>query len=205
MAEIRTTYEVDEGLALLERAVSYTLGSLQLVTPEAMARSTPCRDWDLATLLAHMDDSLLAMQEAVEFGDVSMTPAPPDPAALVDPVAAVRNRARQMLGAWSSEDRLLPTRVAGWAVPTSLVLGTGAVEVAVHGWDVAAACGQPRPLPEELAKELLPCAHVLVTAADRPGRFAAPIGPSTTAADRLLGFLGRHRRWPLVPPEDMWS
>ena len=192
MHDLRTAYEVDDGLALLERAVSYTLGSLQLVTPEAMAWPTPCREWDLATLLAHMDDSLLALQEAVEFGDVSMTPAPPGPDALVDPVAALRNRACQMLGAWTSGDRLLPTRVAGWSVPTSLVLGTGAVEVAVHGWDVAEACGRPRPLPEELAEELLPCAHLLVTAADRPNRFAAPIdGYSPTTADRLLAFLGR--------------
>jgi hypothetical protein len=34
-------------VALLERAVGYTVGGLPPVTPGAMSNPTPCREWDL--------------------------------------------------------------------------------------------------------------------------------------------------------------
>ena len=48
------------GVAVLERAVAYTLGSLAMVTPEALWRPTPCRHWDLYDLLEHLHDSMAA-------------------------------------------------------------------------------------------------------------------------------------------------
>ena len=69
----------------------------------------------------------------------------------------------------------------------------GAVEVAVHGWDVARSAGRGRPLPAELAAELLALAPLLVSAADRPARFADPVAVSAraTAGERLVAYLGR--------------
>jgi len=63
----------------------------------------------------------------------------------------------------------------------------------MHGWDVAHACGHPRPIPQHLAEELLLISPLLVTDADRPARFAAPVAVSPHAgpADRLVAFLGR--------------
>jgi hypothetical protein len=51
-------------IALLERAINYTLGSLHVVTPEALSRATPCKDWDLRALLAHVNDCLMVLHEA---------------------------------------------------------------------------------------------------------------------------------------------
>jgi uncharacterized protein (TIGR03086 family) len=70
------------------------------------------------------------------------------------------------------------------------------VEIAVHGWDVAQACGRPRPIPPQLAEELLQLAPLLVTDADRPGRFAPPVAVPAGASpgDRLVAFLGRGPR-----------
>jgi mycothiol maleylpyruvate isomerase-like protein len=89
------------GVALLERALGYTLGSLVLVTPAALASPTPCRGWDLRALLAHMNDSLLALHEAMAAGFVGLEPEEDfgDPSA--DPVATLRNRACHMMGAWA--------------------------------------------------------------------------------------------------------
>src|SRR6266511_4033250 len=70
MTHDRSTAPPIGGVALLERATGYTLGSLHLVTPAAMERPTPCRDWDLRALLAHMDDALVALQEAVDLACV---------------------------------------------------------------------------------------------------------------------------------------
>ncbi len=41
------TAALTRDVALLERAMGYTLGSLVLVTPAAMANPTPCSGWDL--------------------------------------------------------------------------------------------------------------------------------------------------------------
>jgi uncharacterized protein (TIGR03086 family) len=182
------------GFALLERAMAYTLGSLQLVSPELMTAPTPCTQWDLRRLLGHMNESLRTMHEATTAGHLDLA----DPAGgladvAADPVAALRTRACQMMGAWA--DPRGPTEVAigDAGMPAGLVAATGAVEVAVHGWDVAEACGRHRPVPSALAGELLALVQVVVDDTDRPHRFAAPVDvrPSAGPSERLLAHLGR--------------
>ncbi len=182
------------GTALLERAVGYTLGSLRLVSSGLMSNPTPCRDWDLRALLAHMNDSLAALQEAADLGDVALAGpnVPVDPR--IDPVTALRNRACGMIGAWTREAGSDSVSVGGCPVPADYVTAAGAVEIAVHGWDVAMSCGWPQPIPGRLAEDLLECCYLLVVPEDRPGRFAAPadVSPWAPAGDRLLAYLGRH-------------
>jgi uncharacterized protein (TIGR03086 family) len=173
-------------VGLLERAVTYTLGSLHVVTPDALSRPTPCRDWDLRALLWHLIDSLTALREAAE-GHVGLAVEPIDPA---DPVAAARDRARQLLGAWMVADGRDEVSVGGCRVTTEIVARAGALEVAVHGWDIAQACDVVRPIPRALADELYPLALLLVSDEDRPARFGRPLTPKEPA-DRLLAYLGR--------------
>jgi len=73
------------------------------------------------------------------------------------------------------------------------VTSAGAIDVAVHGWDVARACGSTQPIPEQLAQDMLEISPLLVTRDDRPERFAAPIPvpPQASASDRLVAYLGR--------------
>ncbi len=192
------------GVALLERAMAYTLGSLRLVTPEAMDNPTPCADWNLRALLVHMNDSLRALQEAIADGYVEVDPAVDtgdagsggdaegggDPA---DLVAALRNRACDMVGAWANAREPGEVAIADRTLTPSVVAATGALEIAVHGWDVARACGYCRPIPPALAEELLELSPLLVRAMDRATRFADSIEPGPTAepSDRLVAFLGR--------------
>lgn len=180
------------GVGLMERAIGYTLGGLQRVTPAALDWPTPCRDWDLHALLEHMNDSLRALHEAVYIGHLDVAAHDyGDPA--VSPVATLRNRACSMLGAWACADGREWVSVGGRPVSASVVTATGALEIAVHGWDVAQSCGNTHPIPAALAEELLPLARLLVTDSDRPGRFAAPldVSPAAPAGVRLLAFLGR--------------
>ncbi|GAB3491234.1 uncharacterized protein (TIGR03086 family) [Amycolatopsis cihanbeyliensis] len=178
------------GIGLLERAINYALGNLRLVTPPDLANPTPCREWDLRALLEHLGDSLDALHEAVEPGRVELdgpSGSRPD-----DPVTTVRERASRLLGAWTNAEGHDLVSIAGRPLTSGIVTSTGAVEVTVHGWDVAAACHARRPIPATLAREILPLAPLVVTEQDRPTRFAAPV-PSGGGApgEQLLAFLGR--------------
>lgn len=187
---------------LLERAVAYTRGRLAHVTPDLLANPTPCRAWDLGQLLAHLDDSLDAFTRAGD-GAVGLARS----AVGDDLLGSVRTRAGDLLGAWLGQrtDPAVVT-VAGYPLPAEALLRVGALEIAVHGWDVGQGTGHPRPLPEELARLLLPVARTLVDPADRGLRFGPSLpqpgapqspspGPSTSRTSsydaELLGFLGR--------------
>jgi uncharacterized protein (TIGR03086 family) len=193
---------VTGGVALLERAMAYTLGGLLLVTPEAMTRPTPCDGWDLRALLLHMNDSLLTLHEAIAFGhvDIDVSGVPGDPQAdygdpALDPVASLRNRACRMIGAWANAPDPRDISIADRPLTPGIVAAAGAVEVAVHGWDVSRACGQDRQVPAALAEELLDLCPLFVRDGDRPTRFAPRLDPSSdldSPSDRLIAFLGRN-------------
>ncbi|WP_116024136.1 hypothetical protein [Thermomonospora umbrina] len=120
--------------------------------------------------------------------------AHPTPPALLDPVAALRANATRLLGAWTNSGGRAGVAIADLSITAAIVTTAGAVEIAVHGWDVAWSCGVHKPIPEALAEQLLPLSTLLVTDADRPTRFAAPVQPppSPTTADLLLAHLGRN-------------
>jgi uncharacterized protein (TIGR03086 family) len=178
------------GVELLERAIGYARGVLALVTPEDLTRTTPCTGWDLRRLLGHMNDSLALLEEAGSAHRVRLAIVSDDPA---DPVPGLRARACQLLATWSAFAGPGQVSVDGRPLTTPVLTSAGALEIAVHGWDVSAACGARRPLPDALAVALLRVAPVLVTDEDRPGRFGVPLPAPAGAApgDRLLAFLGR--------------
>ncbi|MFJ6087221.1 TIGR03086 family metal-binding protein [Streptomyces sp. NPDC092369] len=177
---------------LLERSLAYALGSVAGVAPGSLGRGTPCGEWDLGELLGHLDDALEALHEGLTGGRIGLFPGVPG----ADPACAFRTRACAVLGAWATR----PTGDTGETVlvgerPLDVrVMGAvGAVEIAVHGWDVAQACGRPRPIPVPLAAELLPVARCVVAREDRGERFGAQVAvPARAGLDvRLLAFLGR--------------
>ncbi|MGH3881437.1 MAG: TIGR03086 family metal-binding protein [Actinophytocola sp.] len=176
------------GVGLLERAINYLLGVLHEVPRVELTAPTPCGDWNLRQLLAHLDESLVALQEATS-GHVSLATAA-EPSA--DPVAVLRDRASCLLSAWTHTTRTA-VRVGDADLTTGIVATVGALEVAVHGWDVACAVGRGRPIPPALAAEMLALSRFLVSEADRPARFAAPVELPARAkpSDQLLAFLGR--------------
>jgi len=186
------------GVALLERALYYALGQLHAVTSADLAHPTPCPEWDLRGLLMHMDDSLIALQEALDLAWIDTEPSgeaepaygPADSAIAL--VGRLRGHASRLLGALAEAGDGL-VWVGGLPVPKSIVTSAGAVDVAVHGWDVARACGRAQPIPERLAEEMLEISPLLVTCADRPALFAAPVPVPhlASASDRLVAYLGR--------------
>ena len=180
------------GAELLERAVGYTRGCLQLVPGTPSDARTPCERWDLRTLLRHMDDALAVVTDAAEVGYVDLVPVP-TAGELPLLVERLRQRACALLAAWSEHPGTGEVTVAGHPLRTDLLAAAGSLEIAVHGWDVAQACGVDRPVPAALALDLLDVVPLLVTEADRPARFAPRVDVPVHArpSTRLLAALGR--------------
>ena len=190
------------GLGLLESAVRYALASAGLASPQHLTLATPCSGWDLRMLLDHVSDSLDVLSEAVCTGSVGLGPSPGDDGPGPDPVTGLRRRATRLLATCAAAGPAeLPVAIADQELSTGLVVAAGAIEIAVHGWDIAAACGVRRPVPADLAAALLPIAPLLITPSTRPGLFADPVPVSRLAApgDKLAAFLGR-RPSPHAPP-----
>lgn len=178
-------------LELLDRAVAYTRLCLQRVTPDSLHGPTPCNRWDLAALLAHLEDSVRTLQAAAEVGHVSLTPTAAGDAEHA--VQSVKWRAGALLGAWAMNDGAEVVFVAGRPLAAGTLISTGALEIAVHGWDVARACGCELPIPSALAGALLPLVPLLVSEVDRGTRFAPVVAvpPWASPGDRLVAALGR--------------
>ena len=185
------------------------LGVCAPIGPGEMALPTPCPDWDLARLLGHLCESMADLETALRTGRLDLE-GPPGRAG-GNPVEALRDRAAQLLCAgycYGGPERFVA--VGGLPIPAGLVACTGAVEIAVHGWDVSAArarAGRDRagseggvqetPIPAALATRMLRLSPLLV--AGREGLFAVPVEVPAQASpgDRLVGYLGRH---PGAPP-----
>ena len=81
--------------------------------------------------------------------------------------------------------------------PASFVVAAAALEITVHGWDVAQALGQTSgrsaPIPEALAAALLPVADALVSPQDRGSLFepVLEVADESSAEEHLLAYLGR--------------
>jgi uncharacterized protein (TIGR03086 family) len=181
---------LDHAVELLDRALSYTRVTLSDVTDADLPRRTPCQGWDLGQLLAHMEDALDAFAEGAH-GSVDLHHRVP----VTIRVASLQEKACALLAAWGgpAPDRV---QIGEHTLDTPVVALAAALEITIHGWDVGQAVGSDRPIPDDLARRLLPVAEALIADADRGPMFGAPRPVPSVATDgaRLLGFLGRDAR-----------
>jgi uncharacterized protein (TIGR03086 family) len=196
-------------IELLAGAISYLLSVCAPIGAAELTLPTPCPDWDLARLLGHLCESMADLETALRTGRLDLE----GPAGRTggDPVEALRDGAAQLLCAsycYGAPERFVA--VGGLPMPAGLVACTGAVEIAVHGWDVSAARARAgregdapgTPIPAGLAARMLQLGPLLV--ASREGLFAVPVEVPAQASpgDRLVGYLGRNPgRPPLVTDE----
>jgi uncharacterized protein (TIGR03083 family) len=211
---------------LLERAIRYALSAAGHTTPQLLTEPTPCPGWDLGTLLLHLGESFDTLAGSLRArtldpgrgysgaegptgapsapagGELLNGAAPPDqwePLSDGELVAGLAGRAAALLWACAEVQGGQEPVAAGdrW-LTTGVVAITGAIEVAVHGWDIAMTCGTGVPVPSGLATELLPYAALLVPRQSRPGLFAdpVPVPRRSCSGDRLVAFLGRQPQRP---------
>jgi uncharacterized protein (TIGR03086 family) len=184
--------------AALERSVASTAEIVTMTPAGQLDAPTPCTDWDVRALLNHLIGTLW-LAEAL-FSDQAprhpMRPGglPPGDLAGDDPAAAYAEAAAATLAAAAAGDTLTRVHVTPLGeMPGPALAGFTTLDILVHGWDLAAATGQPTDLDGRLAAHVLGFAEHALPPDMRAPRIAAPLPVARDApvTHRLVAFLGR--------------
>ena len=185
----------------LDRAATELCGAaVAAVKPDQLDLPTPCSEWSLGELIAHLvaeNRGFTAASFALpgSVGRRVWQPGPPDETALKNYPAAADEVTRAFAAA-DLLDRSIEVREFG-VFPGGAAVAMHFVDNLAHAWDVARSIGLPDPIPADLAEAALPIAAQIP--ADRPagGAFATivPTDPNASPTDRFLGLLGRNPQW----------
>jgi uncharacterized protein (TIGR03086 family) len=175
------------------------------VGDDQLTAATPCTEYSLGDLLDHVSGFCVAFTAAARKEALPGAQLGPraDAARLGDDW---RDRIPRLLDgladAWRQPEAWTGMTQAGPVELPGEVAGLVALnEVVLHGWDVAAASGQPVDLDEAS----LQAAHDFVAQFSGPGHEedrAGGFGPEVAVPadapllDRLLGMAGRQPHWP---------
>lgn len=155
---------------------------------------TPCADWDVRMVVAHVVVGDAQLPPLVEGEKVELVEAF-DPSVLGNnPLAAWRGTALAAIRAFARPGALeqryhhplghiTGRRIIGFRITDSLV----------HAWDIARACGRDLMLDPEIAEYCLDFWMPLASGLPASGHFSAPSMPPAEADPgmRLLSLLGR--------------
>jgi uncharacterized protein (TIGR03086 family) len=192
-------------LALNARAVRASVQVVSQVRAVDLARPTPCGDWTLAQLIAHMtaQHDGFAAAAAGNGADLARW-QPAEPAA--DPVREYAAAAERVLAAFGADGvlgrRFALPEISPRPFPAVQAIGFHLVDYVVHGWDVARSLGSG---PYRLDPDLLSAALLIAQAVPdderrrRPDAAFAPAVPaqdSLSPLDRIVALLGRRPHWP---------
>ena len=207
-----------------ETTVRASVGVVQRLSEADLDRPTPCAQWHLGDLLAHMTVQHLGFAAAAaghgadpglwrprpspedSAGAVLLpAPGPPDGAENPGPFRAYARAAGKVLAAFAPDDVLdrefaLPEVSTAHTVPGRTAIEFHFVDYVVHGWDVARSVGVAWQLPDEVLRAALPIAEAVPDGAARLAEGAA-FGPRQPEPDdddllgRILALLGRAPDW----------
>jgi len=186
------------------RAVRASVSVVSQVSTGDLGLPTPCADWHLSDLLAHMtlQHHGFAAAAAGNGGDLSLwTVQPLGP----DPVGEYAAAADRVLTAFAQDGVLerefaLPEISPLTTFPGSQAISFHLVDYVLHGWDVARTIDVPFSLDPEILDVALRIARSVPDGPQRlqPGAAFAP-GVATTEdapmLDRIVALLGRSPTW----------
>ncbi|GGB25950.1 TIGR03086 family protein [Flexivirga endophytica] len=162
-------------LALAERAIAHLDRVLGSLTPADLDRQSPCPDWKVRDVLAHVAGTASAL---ADFARTGLRELPEEALPLDDPINNTQQAIRETRDALAEQSE-----------HTKSAAGDVAVEFTTHAWDLDPEID----IPEDLAADVRAFVSPLVTDDLRQQFFApeAPLATDASAGDRLLAFLGR--------------
>lgn len=173
------------------RCAELSLGVLQQVvhgiSQEDLAKQTPCREYDVASLTDHLLNSITVLggMAGAEFGDRDRDDSVERQVILA---------ARPALDAWHRRGLDGTVPFGKGEAPAAVPVGILSIEFLVHAWDYAAATGRTVPAPDSLSEYVLNLAEQIITPEGRKqAGFDDPIEIAEDAAplQRLVAFTGR--------------
>jgi uncharacterized protein (TIGR03086 family) len=181
-------------VVLVEQAGEFYLSRLAEVPDETWGNPTPCPDWTVRDVAAHVMNGLATIAPLLAHQPVDPAERTRDHLG-ADPAASARTALATALGALREPGALdeMVTAPAGH-LPGRTFAIIRAADTVIHTWDMTTGAGIDATIPERLVRE--------VTAASPPGileggRAAGVFGPPVDlAADadpqaRLLAAYGR--------------
>jgi uncharacterized protein (TIGR03086 family) len=177
---------------LLERALEQTGVIVERIAPNQLDLPTPCKDWNVRTVIAHLvrgNENTAAVAEG--------RPRQPSPIADVgdDPKGAYRTSARTVKEAWRDESRLDAEYMTPLGpMPGRALLALRLADNVTHGWDLARATGQTPRYDDDVVQAAVAFAEAQLVGNRGPGGAFAPAVSApedVPAIDRLAAFLGR--------------
>jgi uncharacterized protein (TIGR03086 family) len=164
------------------------------INPHDYQLPTPCDEWNVEQLINHVIGALTMFRDAAVDGTV-------DPALFTrdliagDAAASFDAAGAAAVQAWSVDGRLDGTANLPFGeFPAVFALQLPAMDMVVHGWDLATATGQHVEWnPELVAATLAFSLETFTSPQFRGADFAAPVEVPDDADDltRLVAFLGR--------------
>jgi uncharacterized protein (TIGR03086 family) len=170
------------------------------VSPGQLTGTTPCPEYDVATLIDHLVGAgwrtvALGRGEDLggEFPHNDLADAPDE----------LRSAAKQAEAAWADDARLAATVTMPWGetYTGATLVDMYLAELAGHTWDLAAATGQLGKLDPELAPTAIQAARAMLKPEYRnvmgPGNpYGAEVEAPSDATDweRFAAFIGRQPR-----------
>jgi uncharacterized protein (TIGR03086 family) len=188
-----------DALTAYEQTLVWTGQRIAGVRAEDLTLATPCTEWNVRALVAHIVAGIwyfqaLATGEPVEDLMRGLNDLVGD-----DPFASYDRAARAGLDAWRAPGRL----DRSYTMPLGDRLGREALgihqaDLLIHGWDVAEATHQDSTIDDELARFALETEESFIKEMGGRGRAyadALPAPPGSTDQERLLAFVGRTATW----------
>ncbi|MFB9683787.1 maleylpyruvate isomerase family mycothiol-dependent enzyme [Amycolatopsis plumensis] len=178
---------------MLAAALGHAVAAAGEVGLADLGRPSACDGWTVADTLEHLTESLRCVAASLASGAVP--PAAPPRTGPVTAGTLRRDLGRAAAALTAAVAGLRGRRavaVDGLPLPCHRLIVVGALEAAVHGWDVDRA----RAIPDELATRLLAELPSVLDGGIRRGLFAEPIAtpPGCGPGRRLLAALGRDDR-----------
>ena len=193
---------INDLLAPHRTAVRTSVEIVSQVSADDLGKPTPCSEWTVADLLAHMTAQHHGFAAAArgEGGDLAAWEVSVSSRAVADYAEA----AEDVLAAFAEpevpqREFALPEFGPAARFPATQAVGFHLIDYVVHGWDVARSLGLDYRLAPELAE---PALRIALAVPDGEGRVkpGAPFGPALAADDedplnRILAALGRSPKW----------
>jgi uncharacterized protein (TIGR03086 family) len=189
-------------IALLERALDQAGAIIARVRPEQATLPTPCRSWDVRALVNHVVHDL---RQFTASADGRSWEQHDDDVIGDDWAGAYRRAADSLLASWRRPGALERTvELPFGKVPARWRAHQQTANLAVHGWDIAKATGQPTDLDPEVGRLALDWGRQNLRpelrgdeASGRAFGVEVPVGDEAPLYDRLAGFFGRDPAAPL--------